>query len=307
MSSYEPSMASYEPPEPSFEPPVTSYEPPVSSYEPPVSSYEPPNYNTTSHDLDPAQADQISEEARPKKKSVMDLDDDDDFDLRAAALGREERARNDREVDEALRKAAEADAQRDKVPKLNSKKSWFGGVWFGGGKDKSQEGTPNAPIKVKLGKENSFYFDEQLKKWVNKKGGTTESAAAPTPPPPKGPPSRAASTTGGPPPSTGAVPPVPPLPRGIAAATPPSRTVSGPTPSSMLGSNKPSRTSSPAVNLISTEDEAATSSGPPSAPPSRPATSQSNIDDLIGVPQARKGGTLRKGKKGRGYVDVMAK
>lgn len=32
-----------------------------------------------------------------------------------------------------------------------------------------------------------------------------------------------------------------------------------------------------------------------------------NIDDLIGAPQARKGGTVRKAKKGRGYVDVMAK
>jgi hypothetical protein len=33
----------------------------------------------------------------------------------------------------------------------------------------------------------------------------------------------------------------------------------------------------------------------------------STIDDLIGVPQARKGGTVKKSKKGRGYVDVMAK
>jgi len=32
----------------------------------------------------------------------------------------------------------------------------------------------------------------------------------------------------------------------------------------------------------------------------------SSIDDLIGVPQARKGGTIRKAKK-KGYVDVMAK
>ena len=50
--------------------------------------------------------------------------------------------------------------------------------------------------------------------------------------------------------------------------------------------------------------------GPGSAPPSRPATGLNNassIDDLIGVPQARKGGTIKKGKKGRGYVDVMAK
>jgi len=51
-------------------------------------------------------------------------------------------------------------------------------------------------------------------------------------------------------------------------------------------------------------------SGPPSAPPSRPATGMSNassIDDLIGAPQARKGGTVKGKKKGRGYVDVMAK
>jgi hypothetical protein len=53
---------------------------------------------------------------------------------------------------------------------------------------------------------------------------------------------------------------------------------------------------------------------PPSggAPPSRPGTGMSgtsnasSIDDLIGVPQARKGGTLKKGRKGR-YIDVMAK
>jgi len=49
--------------------------------------------------------------------------------------------------------------------------------------------------------------------------------------------------------------------------------------------------------------------GPPSGPPSRPATSMSNassIDDLLGAPVARKGAAKQK-KKGRGYVDVMAK
>lgn len=50
--------------------------------------------------------------------------------------------------------------------------------------------------------------------------------------------------------------------------------------------------------------------GPPSGPPSRPATAMSgvsSIDDLIGAPQTRKGGTVKGKKKGRGYVDVMAK
>lgn len=50
---------------------------------------------------------------------------------------------------------------------------------------------------------------------------------------------------------------------------------------------------------------------PPNAtgpPPPRPALSNANsIDDLLGAPQARKGNTVRGKKKGRGYVDVMAK
>jgi hypothetical protein len=33
----------------------------------------------------------------------------------------------------------------------------------------------------------------------------------------------------------------------------------------------------------------------------------SSIDDLLGQPQARKGGTVRRGKKAGRYVDVMAK
>ena len=297
----------------SVEPPASSYEPPVSSYEPPISSYEPPDYNTAPPDLGLTGTDEIPKGARISQSPGPQFsnDDNDELELRAAALRKEEKARKDREADENFRKAAEADAQRDKAPKLNSKKSWFGGGWFGGAKDQSQESSAsNAPIKVKLGEENSFYFDEQLKKWVNKKGGVPEAAAAPAPPPPKGPPSRTVSAAGGPPSSTGNVPPVPPIPRGLAAGAPPSRAVSGPALASGLGSNQPSRTSSPAVNPLSAEEETATSSGPPSAPPSRPTTSQSgasNIDDLIGLPQARKGGTVRKGKKGRGYVDVMAK
>ena len=307
------SSSSYEPPASLYEPPVSSFEPPASSYEPPISSYEPPDYNTAPPDLGLTGTDKVSKDARINQnpRSQFSNDDDDEFELRAAALRKEEKARKDREADENFRKAAETDAQRDKTPKLNSKKSWFGGGWFGGAKDQTHESsTPNAPIKVKLGEENSFYFDEQLKKWVNKKGGAPEAAAAPAPPPPKGPPSRTVSAAGGPPPSMGNVPPVPPIPQGLAAGTPPSRAVSGPALASSLGSNQPSRTSSPAINPVSAEEETATSSGPPSAPPSRPTTSQSgasNIDDLIGLPQARKGGTVRKGKKGRGYVDVMAK
>ncbi len=52
-------------------------------------------------------------------------------------------------------------------------------------------------------------------------------------------------------------------------------------------------------------------SAPPIEPPSRPATSMSGatdpMEELIGGAQARKGGTIKKGKKGVRYVDVMAK
>lgn len=46
----------------------------------------------------------------------------------------------------------------------NEKKGWFGG-WFG---KKDQNAGPG-PIKAKLGEESSFYYDTELKKWVNKK------------------------------------------------------------------------------------------------------------------------------------------
>ena len=219
-------------------------------------------------------------------------------------------------------------AQRDNAPKLNSKKSgWFGG-WLGSKKEgdgAEAHGTPNAPIKAKLGEQNSFYYDSEKKRWVNKKDPDGTTAAAPAPPPPKGPPSRAVSATGPPRADSTAPPPVPPLP--MTMATPPinvTRPTTSTPPSSNLTSLYPSRSPSPAVKAPTATEGAPIepnarpmllgtdpASGPPSAPPSRPATgmsgASSSIDDLIGVPQARKGGTVRKGKKGRGYVDVMAK
>lgn len=314
-----------------YQPSTTTYEPPSDTYEPHFTSDHEPShinsYNPPAYDPYVPQAGESPVEEKSKKKSFMDEDDGDDFEARAAALRKEEKARKDREADEAFRKAAEADAQKDNAPKLNTKKSgWFGG-WLGSKKEgdvADAHGTPNAPIKAKLGEQNSFYYDSEKKRWVNKKDPNGSAAATPAPPPPKGPPSRVVSAAGPPRPSSTAPPPVPPLP--TAMATPPINVtrpgLSNP-PSSNPASQYPSRSQSPAVNRPTTAEEASTEpsaasilsatgppSGPPSAPPSRPATGMSgasSIDDLIGVPQARKGGTVRKGKKGRGYVDVMAK
>ena len=209
-----------------------------------------------------------------------------------------------------------------KGPELKPKKSWFGGVggWLGGKKEDNLGQEPKA-IKAKLGEESSFYFDKDLNRWINKKAGVEAVATSPTPPPPKGPPSRAVSAAGGPPPpsSRNATPPVPPLPSKFSsaqtqAATPPINvTESSPATSPPQafgppsGAGTPARAGTPAIEPPSNEG---TNSGPPSGPPSRPQTAASGtsaIDDLIGAPQARKGGTIKKGKKGRGYVDVMAK
>ncbi|KAL9121589.1 MAG: hypothetical protein Q9187_001850 [Circinaria calcarea] len=319
--SYEPSptfsqsqATSYDPPSAALDTPTTSY-----GYEPPsTSSYNPPSYNpdTQSDDLSPV-------ETKSKKKSFMDDDDEDSFAARAAAVLKAEKARNDREADEAFRKAAEADAQKDTRPGApTAKSSWFGG-WLGGGKSKdlssksSSSSQPRA-VRANLGEASSFKYDPILKKWVNPKDGASNAATpTSTPPPPKGPPSRAVSVAGGTPASLGSIAGTggfsPPQPPGSAV---PSRDASpslGSTLSPTTPSGEPRLTLSPPLPGASGPPSRPPSASP-SAPPSRPSTGNgvagsggASIDDLLGVPAPRKGGTIKKGKKGRGYVDVMAK
>ncbi|KAL9625331.1 MAG: hypothetical protein Q9160_000394 [Pyrenula sp. 1 TL-2023] len=222
------------------------------------------------------------------------------------------RNQRDREVDDAFRKAAEADAARDKKPgpgdkTVKPKSSWFGS-WFKGNDDDLNKSSDPAPggkvIRAKLGEESSFYYDPDLKKWVNRKdpNSATTSARA-TPPPPKAAPSRSVSGLG---------PPAPPSSRLASSPSMPILNASGPP----LGrpETPASRNGSPAgeAALPLTAGDTVGLAAPPLAPVSRPSStmsSASNIDDLLGgPPQARKaGGTVKGKKKGRGYVDVMAK
>ncbi|KAL1620255.1 vesicle coat component [Neofusicoccum ribis] len=304
---------SYEPPRNNFGPPLNSYEPSTSSYEPPTSSYEPPSYKPYEPEPEPEEE---QEEEKPKKKSFMDDDDDDELERRATALKAQQKAEADRQADEAFRKAAEADAAKPAAPKKTG--SWLGG-WF-----KKSESTDlgNKPIRAKLGEENSFYYDPDLKKWVNKKAGPAEaSKPAGTPPPPKGPPgaglrnSASMANLAGPPSSKGGLTATPPPPGAGPGAgqrstsmPPPMAGASASAPGS--GAATPARTGSPAVG--GPPSAAGTPAGGPplTGPPSRPATSMSNassIDDLLGAPAPRKAGAAKKkGRSGR-YVDVMAK
>ncbi|KAF2280495.1 uncharacterized protein EI97DRAFT_430204 [Westerdykella ornata] len=310
-------FSGYQPPQESFDS-APSHESTQSSnsYEPPaMGGYEPPSYEP----YNPGDEDKADDEAEPrKKKSFMDDDSDDDLIARAAALKSKQKSEADRLADEAFRKAAEADAQKDKET-ANNKKS--GGGWFGSWFKKDPNASPG-PIKAKLGEENSFYYDPDLKKWVNKKAGVTETAKTATPPPPKsGPPSRSVSDVGGPsaPPSSGASSAGPPsAPPFRPPTSNPQRSSSMPPPMGGFGAPG-SRTSTPGVP--SGDEGGAGGKAPPpltrpplvpgqgNGPHSRPSTGMSNassIDDLLGAPGPKKGGRALKKKGSSRYVDVMA-
>ncbi|KAF1353429.1 Sec23-binding domain of Sec16-domain-containing protein [Delphinella strobiligena] len=332
-SSYEPSTSSYGPPEASlvdepksqpsaYEPPssyaplssyelsTTSYEPPAASFDEPFSSYEPPSSSYQPYEPEPDPEDQVVDDApQPKKKSIMDLDDDDDdMTARAAALKAQQKRDADKAADDAFRAAAEADAERDRQQQSGgaSKKGWLSG-WFKKGEGNLDQASPQQgtkPIRAKLGEENSFHYDPDLKKWVNKKGGATPEASAPTPPPPRGPPSRTSTGLGAPPMSG-------PSGRASSTGAPPTPMMGMSSPMSGPPSGPPSRVGTPGAPMTPPGVASAVPPGLASGPPSRPPSNMSNassIDDLLGAPAPRKSGaTAKKGKRGGRYVDVMAK
>ncbi|KAI9741957.1 MAG: vesicle coat component [Cirrosporium novae-zelandiae] len=282
-----------------------SYEPPSFGYQPPADDgYAPPAESNNDEDENDS-----SEKPKPKNKSFMD-DDDDDFEAKAAAIIKSDKARKDREADEAVKRAAEADAKRDSTQ--GDKKGWFGSLF-------SKRNSQNGPIKAKLGEESSFYYDPDLKKWVNKKAGSSTPAPTSTPPPPKRGPTRTFSS-----PSLSSHASAPPraIPAPMTSQTPDPTSAplitnsSGPRPPSVSISPANSRYSALSPGDNSTPTGPPSLNGPPGAhkplpsgPPSRistPLSNASSIDDLLGAPTARKGGTIRKHKKRTGYVDVMA-
>jgi hypothetical protein len=312
---------------PYYQGPPGMPQPESNGYMPPATSsnaYEPPSYAPVLNSAPEETQDSAEEEAPKPKKSFVDDEDDGDLAAQAASL---KKAENDRKADEAFRKAAEEDGMfkncdssfpmlthaTAKKDQQGPKKGWFGG-WFGGAKKEAEQsgggGGGGGPIRAKLGEENSFYYDKDLKKWVNKKDPGSAEPVRATPPPPRSsaPPSRNASSGSMPP------PPMPPMPF-----------ASGSRPTSSSSDMPPSLSSSPAFSSlgvpppmgpyggslprsVSTGAAHPTPPGSSSGPPPRPSSSlthASSIDDLIGAPQARKGNTVKGKKKGR-YVDVMA-
>ncbi|EPS28582.1 hypothetical protein PDE_03528 [Penicillium oxalicum 114-2] len=290
----------YQEPQAALQSEESSYMPPPgNAYAPP--SYAAPDFDSTTEVTEEPSEENTRPDVQKKKKSFMDDDDDDDLAARAAAM---QKAENDRKADEAFRKAAEEDAKKD--AQQSAKKGWFGG-WFGGAK-KEADHTGGGPIRAKLGEESSFYYDKDLKKWVNKKDPGSASAARATPPPPRSsaPPSRAASSSSVPPP-----PGVPPMSGpGSRPQSAASSNVSGAPPLSSFSSSALGVPPPPGnmPRSVSTGAAAPTPPGSAAGLPPRPASSLTNansIDDLLGAPVARKGNAAKNKKKGR-YVDVMA-
>ncbi|KAK4138623.1 hypothetical protein BT67DRAFT_453207 [Trichocladium antarcticum] len=286
-----------------------SYQP--YAYEPPTFEAGPPPSNDDASSVE-------EPKPKPKKKGIM-YDDEDDFPVpRPAEKSKEEK---DRENAELFRKAAEEDAKHADAAK-QTKKGWGFTSWFGGSKkeqppqQQQEAGNPNKPIRAKLGEPNSFHYDPELKRWVNKNAGAAEDTAKKfTPPPPRG----FRSTSSSPAPPSAAAPP--PAGggggggRGGRASAPPA----GPPRAVSLGPSSSSTPPAPSAaagrpNLVVPGGGAGTgrpvgmlrSVSNTSAPPtSRPALSSSNsIDDLIGAAGPRRPGA-KKARKSARYVDVM--
>lgn len=117
---------------------------------------------------------------------VVDSDDDEDDNgkqkeqeakLKAEKEELERKKKLKAAEEEAKRKREEEEKNKKKTSKSNNEGRWFG--WLGKNKDDKPK-----PIKAKLGEENSFYYDEKLKRWINKKAPLEEQLEASKPPPP---------------------------------------------------------------------------------------------------------------------------
>lgn len=335
-----PSFGGYSPLEPAFQPQQQQQQQQEPELVQAVSNpgFEPSSYNTgygyappEDTGYVPYQPEPDSDEDKPKKTTFMN-EDDHDYSRNAAqapAVGGDQAAdnarkkANDEAAEAAFRAAAEDDARRAKEQASQKKASgsWLGG-WFGGTKKPdSLDASPPAKggdqkvHRVHLGESKmKLYYDKDKKKWINPDNpDAAEKKTAP--PPPRS--------------STGSAPPMGGPPRSV--STPHSLPAGGisrsGTPTSVAvdtgsegGDSRPGTSGAPsgfAATLppgtqqslgLGNSSSPASTSGPPSRPPSA-LSSASGLDDLLGGPPtagSRKvSGRAAKGKKGR-YVDVMA-
>ncbi|SCU87989.1 LAFA_0E10044g1_1 [Lachancea sp. 'fantastica'] len=202
-----------------------------------------------------------------------DEDENENEKLRLEAEKKEAEAKEREAKEKAKKKRSETKTDKDGA-------SWFG--WL------RKDANEKKPVKAKLGHQNTFYYDDKLQRWVNKNATEEEKQQISAPPPP--PPIIKKKEEGSPKvkPRSGSVA------GGAAART-----------AALVPPTNPFKESA----ASSTENPGASRSASPSMSPtvSLSGKKANNIDDLMSLAgtAGNQGGTRRKKKAGRGYVNVM--
>ncbi|KAG5642961.1 hypothetical protein DXG03_001843 [Asterophora parasitica] len=202
---------------------------------------------------------------RSTPQSSPHLDEEDEEDLGFGNSKREKQEKVNAENEAPKSSPSPQPAQpAAPTPAENGAEPAAAGGWLSRWWKKS-DAAPG-PVKASLGEESAFYYDKDLKRWVNKKAG----AEAPKPAAPPPPPSRAQTAS---PAMTGPRPPAGPE---AGAGPPPNR----PASAIDLSTSPPSRTVMRVrSNLVPTESAPSTPTGtrlaPPGPPPGRPKSQAS--------------------------------
>ncbi|KAI0831400.1 Sec23-binding domain of Sec16-domain-containing protein [Trametes gibbosa] len=190
---------------------------------------------------------------RPSHNTLAEEDEDDDLGLGNSTF-RAKKAEQPERVDAA--EVAQDEKPKATEPtksevKQTASSGWLSRLW------KRNETMPAAaaPVKANLGEESSFYYDKELKRWVNKNASGETAKPAPPAPPPR-------SQTASPGRSFGAAPPPSPL------GPPPARPATAHPID--LTSEPPRRAPPPRVrsNLVPNDAEGLSAPPSPMPPPS---------------------------------------
>ncbi|KZT09428.1 uncharacterized protein LAESUDRAFT_735142 [Laetiporus sulphureus 93-53] len=89
----------------------------------------------------------------------------------------DEKSNTPRQTEEPKEEANPTQDTEKPEPKPASSGSWLSRLW-------RRDSAP-APIRANLGEQTTFYYDKELKRWVNKSAGPEAAKPAPPPPPPR--------------------------------------------------------------------------------------------------------------------------
>ena len=129
--------------------------------------------------------------------AAQDEEPDEDDDLGFGNTSHKKTAASDKDNAESQAKEPPKEPEpKAKPAEKSSGNSWLGRLLGSRSSSAQQNEKEGKAVRAHLGEETSFYYDKELKRWVNKKAGVDNAAApAALPPPPKKPASAPASDT----------------------------------------------------------------------------------------------------------------